>query len=304
MQIVFGPILSRRFGVSLGVDLSPYAKQCNFDCVYCELEAKKPVNIQTQIAPLEIILESIKYALIEHSHVDVLTFTANGEPTLYPHLEALILQVKELLREYPAIKTLILSNGSLFNAQKNALRHFDIVKFSLDSAVTKNFKRVDKPNKTLDLTTIKQGIKDFSKQYNGELIAEVLIVENMNDDVESNMESAAFLHEVDVKRVDISTIDRPSSHRVYPVSNEKLYELSILYEGLNVCVVTRKNDVINVVRKNLNETEILELLKRRPLTHTDCEVLLTKDSIDMLENMCAIGQIKIKNIAGVSFYCV
>lgn len=304
MQIVFGPILSRRFGVSLGVDLSPYAKQCNFDCVYCELEAKKPVNIQTQIAPLEIILESIKHALIEHSHVDVLTFTANGEPTLYPHLEALILQVKELLREYPTIKTLILSNGSLFNAQKNALRHFDIVKFSLDSAVTKNFKRVDKPNKTLDLTTIKQGIKDFSKQYNGELIAEVLIVENMNDDVESNMESAAFLHEVDVKRVDISTIDRPSSHRVYPVSNEKLYELSILYEGLNVCVVTRKNDVINVVRKNLNETEILELLKRRPLTHTDCEVLLTKDSIDMLENMCAIGQIKIKNIAGVSFYCV
>ena len=304
MQIVFGPILSRRFGVSLGIDLSPYTKQCNFDCVYCELEAKKPMDAQTQIAPLEIILESIQHALRTHTDIDVLTFTANGEPTLYPHLEKLILQVKELLKEYPNIKTLILSNGSRFHAQKNALNHFDIVKFSLDSVVTKNFKRVDKPSKTLDLATIKQDIKNFSKQYGGELVAEVLIVANMNDDMESNKENAAFLREVDIKRVDISTIDRPSSHRVYPVSNEKLYELSTLYEGLNVCVVTRKNDAINVTQQDLSETEILELLKRRPLTHVDCEILLTKESVNRLENMCAIGQIKIKNIAGVSFYCV
>ncbi|TLE08555.1 radical SAM protein [Helicobacter bilis] len=304
MQIVFGPILSRRFGVSLGIDLSPYTKQCNFDCVYCELEAKKPMDTQTQIAPLEVVLESIECALRTHTDIDVLTFTANGEPTLYPHLEKLILQVKELLKEYSNIKTLILSNGSRFHAQKNALNHFDIVKFSLDSVVTKNFKRVDKPSKTLDLATIKQGIKDFSKQYSGELVAEVLVVANMNDDIESNRENAAFLREVDIKRVDISTIDRPSSHRVYPVSNEKLYELSTLYEGLNVCVVTRKNDVMNVAQQDLSETEILELLKRRPLTHVDCEILLTKESVNRLESMYAIGQIKIKNIAGVSFYCV
>ncbi|GAB0172745.1 radical SAM protein [Helicobacter trogontum] len=304
MQIVFGPILSRRFGVSLGVDLSPYAKQCNFDCVYCELEAKKPMDTQTQIAPVEIIIESIKNALVIHPDINVLTFTANGEPTLYPHLETLILQVKELLKEYPAIKTLILSNGSLFQAQKNALNHFDIVKFSLDSAVAKHFKRVDKPSKTLDLSTIKQGIKEFSKQYHGELVAEVLIVASMNDDIESNKESAAFLREIDIKRVDISTIDRPSSHRVYPVSNEKLYELSTLYEGLNICVVTRKNDTLKLVQQEIQEIEILELLKRRPLTHADCEILLTKASVKRLENMLVAGQIKIKNIAGVSFYCV
>lgn len=304
MQIVFGPILSRRFGVSLGVDLSPYAKQCNFDCVYCELEAKKPMDTQTQIAPVEIIIESIKNALVIHPDINVLTFTANGEPTLYPHLETLILQVKELLKEYPAIKTLILSNGSLFQAQKNALNHFDIVKFSLDSAVAKHFKRVDKPSKTLDLSTIKQDIKEFSKQYHGELVAEVLIVASMNDDIESNKESAAFLREIDIKRVDISTIDRPSSHRVYPVSNEKLYELSTLYEGLNICVVTRKNDTLKLVQQEIQEIEILELLKRRPLTHADCEILLTKASVKRLENMLVAGQIKIKNIAGVSFYCV
>lgn len=304
MQIVFGPILSRRFGVSLGVDLSPNTKQCNFDCVYCELQAKKPMDAQTHIIPPQTILNSIKKALETHSDIQVLTFTANGEPTLYPHLETLIVQTKELLWAYPNIKTLILSNGSLLYAQKAALNHFDIVKFSFDSAINQKFKRVDKPSKTLDLEEIKQGIKSFAMQYHGELVAEVLIVDGINDDIESNKNTAAFLREVNTKRIDLSTIDRPSSHRVYPVSNEKLYELSALYDNLNICVVVRKNCSINIAQQELNNGEILELLKRRPLTHADCEILLTQASIKRLEYMCSIKQIQIKNIAGVSFYCI
>lgn len=304
MQIVFGPILSRRFGVSLGVDLSPYTKQCNFDCVYCELEAKKPMDTQTQIIPVETILKSIQHALQTHKDIQVLTFTANGEPTLYPYLEELIVATKKILQGYPTIKTLILSNGSLFQIQKQALNHFDIVKFSLDSALTQHFKRVDKPSKTLDLTTIKQGIKEFSMQYNGELIAEVLIVAGLNDDVQSNKDTAAFLSEVNVKRIDLSTIDRPSSYRVYPISNEQLYALSALYQGLNICVVTRKEEAITITQQELNETELIALLKRRPLTHADCEILLTKASVQRVANMHALGQIQTKNIAGVVFYCV
>lgn len=304
MQIVFGPILSRRFGVSLGVDLSPHTKQCNFDCVYCELQAKKPMDAQAHIISPQIILDSIKKALETHNDIQVLTFTANGEPTLYPHLKTLILQTKELLQKYPNIKTLILSNGSLLYTQREALNHFDIVKFSFDSAINQKFKRVDKPSKTLDLEEIKQGIKSFAMQYNGELVAEVLIVEGINDDIESNMETAAFLREVNARRIDLSTIDRPSSHRVYPVSNEKLYSISALYANLNVCVVIRKNDSINITQQELNESEILSLLKRRPLTHADCEILLTQESIKRLQYMCSIKQIQIKDIAGVSFYCI
>lgn len=304
MQIVFGPILSRRFGISLGVDLSPHTKQCNFDCVYCELKAKKPVDSQIHIIPTQTILDSIKSALETHSNIQVLTFTANGEPTLYPHLEELIVETKKILLAYPNIKTLILSNGSLLYKQREALNHFDIVKFSFDSATNQKFKRVDKPSKTLDLDTIKQGIKSFAMQYNGELIAEVLIVYGINDDIESNKDTVTFLKEVNAKRIDISTIDRPSSHRVYPVSNETLYNLSALYAGLNVCVVMRKNDSINIAKQELDESGIIELLKRRPLTNTDCEILLTQTSIERLKYMCNIKQIQIKDIAGVSFYCV
>lgn len=304
MQIVFGPILSRRFGVSLGVDLSPTTKQCNFDCVYCELEAKKPTDMQTQVIPVADVLQAITDAMQKYPDIQVLTFTANGEPTLYPYLETLIVQTKELLRAYPNIKTLILSNGSLLYAKKEALNHFDIVKFSFDSAINLQFKRVDKPSKTLDLEIIKQGITSFAKQYHGELVAEVLVVKDINDDIESHKDIAAFLRNVNAKRIDLSTIDRPSSHRVYPVSNEKLYELSALYDNLNICVVVRKNCSINIAQQELNDSEILALLKRRPLTHADCEILLTQASIKKLEYMCSIKQIQIKDIAGVSFYCI
>lgn len=304
MQIVFGPILSRRFGISLGIDLSPELKQCNFDCVYCELVAKKPVDSQSSIIPVSKIIHSLKDALTKYSDIQVLTFTANGEPTLYPFLEELIIQAKEILKPHSHIKTLILSNGSLFDAKMEALKHFDIVKFSIDSVVSQNFKKVDKPSKTLDLEKIKQGIRNFSMEFKGDLVAEILIVKGLNDDIESNIKTADFLSTIDVKRIDISTIDRPSSHRVKPVSNDRLYELSTIYKNMNVCVVTRKSDNINIKPKELSRQEIIELLKRRPLTQRDCEILLTKNSYNEIVNMLNDEIINIKNIAGVDFYCV
>ena len=107
--IVFGPINSRRFGMSLGIDLSPKQKSCNFDCVYCELSGAKIVNAIQDPPSVEEILVSLKDALRTHQNIDVITLTANGEPTLYPHLKELIAKVNELKG---SAKTLILSNGS------------------------------------------------------------------------------------------------------------------------------------------------------------------------------------------------
>jgi len=90
MNIIFGPVASRRFGKSLGVDLSPNRKQCNFDCLYCELKPSKTVEKFEEIIPVETVLEEIKKGIAEHNDIDMLTITANGEPTLYPYLKDLI----------------------------------------------------------------------------------------------------------------------------------------------------------------------------------------------------------------------
>ena len=241
MQIVFGPIVSRRFGISLGVDLSPNTKQCNFDCLYCELSPKKTINKYEDVIPVEEIIKEVKEALKKHEKIDVLTITANGEPTLYPHLEEFIRKIKPHIKNN--IKTLILSNGSKFGEEKiqNALMHFDIVKFSLDSIDIKQFKKVDRPHNELNLDSILEGIKSFSKIRKNLLICEILFVKNINDNLDSIAHLVEFLKDINVDRVDLSTIDRPPAYSVEPLSFDKLYEISEMFDGLNISLPIRKN---------------------------------------------------------------
>lgn len=304
MNIVFGPIISRRFGISLGIDLSHQEKQCNFNCVYCELEARRAQDSQTKVTPLEVILNEIEQGLKLNTNIDVLTFSANGEPTLYPHLKELIIQTKEILKNYPTVKTLILSNGSKFQECSEALVHFDIVKFSLDSTNDLIFKRIDKPSKSLDLEKLKNGIVNFSRIFKGDLIAEILIVKNINDNLDALRDSANFLKTINIKRLDISTIDRPSSHSVLPVSNEKLYEIANIFEGLNVVVATRNSECLQVEKKDYSENEIFLLIKRRPLSISDSKILLSKSSLEILNKMIEKKSVKIRNVSSIDFYYV
>ena len=89
-SIIFGPIPSRRFGISLGIDLSPSKKQCNFDCLYCELEGAKTVDKMDTFPSVDEIIKAIKESFKNHPKIDVITITCNGEPTLYPKLSDLI----------------------------------------------------------------------------------------------------------------------------------------------------------------------------------------------------------------------
>lgn len=225
MEIVFGPVHSRRFGRSLGVDLSPLVKQCNFDCVYCELKGAKSVDSMRSIVPINDIVESVKNALNIYQ-CDVLTLTANGEPTLYPHLQELISTLKSIMPD--SIKLLLLTNGSLLWKEqvRNALEKLDIVKFSCDSLEERAFKRVDRPHSSLSLARIKEGIASFCKSFKGEIVAEVLFVKGINDSITQAQDIAAFLADLPILRVDIGSIDRPPAYKVEPVSEERLAELA------------------------------------------------------------------------------
>ena len=108
-SIIFGPIPSRRFGISLGIDLSPSKKQCNFDCLYCELEASKTVEKMDTYPSVDDVVKAIKESFLKHPRIDVITITCNGEPTLYPKLDELVNEINKIKGD---TKTLILSNGS------------------------------------------------------------------------------------------------------------------------------------------------------------------------------------------------
>jgi len=127
MSLTFGPVPSRRFGVSLGIDLSPNSKQCNFDCLYCELKASKTVSSQSNYPKVSDIIIEVKQALGKNKNIEVITITANGEPTLYPYLDELVDRLN-LIKENK--KILILSNGGTIYKKdiQQILNKIDIVK--------------------------------------------------------------------------------------------------------------------------------------------------------------------------------
>ena len=177
---VFGPVNSRRFGLSLGIDLSPGLKQCNYDCVYCELVAKKPLQRAKDLINFDDIIREIKEAFEKGLDFDFITLTANGEPTLYPKLKELIFAIKEIKKDK---KLLILSNGSavLDESKFEALLNLDVVKFSLDSAKSKTFFKIDRALKSINLELMIEKMSEFSRIFEGELVMEVLVVEGLND---------------------------------------------------------------------------------------------------------------------------
>jgi wyosine [tRNA(Phe)-imidazoG37] synthetase (radical SAM superfamily) len=297
-DLTFGPIPSRRFGISLGVDLSPNSKQCNFDCLYCELKASKPVSTMHEYPEVSQVLQAVQVALKKHPNIDVITITANGEPTLYPYLKELIEAINGIKQD---AKTLILSNGSLITKQEvyDALLQFDIVKLSLDCATQHCFEKLDKAQAGIELASVIESMIAFSNQKKNDLILEVLFVHHMNDNDKEVHALYETILKINPTRVDIGTIDRPPAYKVKPVDFDFLQSVAHHFKGINTNIVykNRPKQIHSFTKK-----EILRLLQRRPLTLEDIENLLDSNSQKYLDELVEQGEIIVVDNSGVEFY--
>lgn len=302
MDIIFGPVQSRRFGESLGIDLSPKTKQCNYDCLYCELKGKKAQDSMQEILEVEEILEAIKKGLKQFKNIQSLTITANGEPTLYPYLYELMLRLEDIKG---GVQTLLLTNGSLLwdLSVSRACLLFDKVKFSLDAISPEVFKKIDRPTKNISLEQILQGIYQFSADFSGELYAEILFVKNINDNLDEIKKMARFLAPMRLKRLDISSIDRPPAYKVSPIPQEQLEIFARIFRDFKIPTFlptrtpnTKKGNL------NLSQDEILKTLALRPMSKEDIESLWNEESINRLEILHQEKKVSINNVNGINFF--
>ena len=299
-NIIFGPIHSRRFGKSLGVDLSPGKKQCNFDCLYCELDPAKTMTGQNEVLSVGQIVEAIKKGLQEHEDIDFLTVTANGEPTLYPYLNELIDEINKIK---DSTKTLILSNAATIDEPnvQEALLKFDEVKLSLDCATQSCLKKLDRSHSGIEVEAIKAGMLAFKKRYSGALVIEILIVKTLNDKAEEIEALNDYLLKLQPTRIDIGTIDRPPAFDVKPVSYEELLKISHWFDStLPVYIASRKKTQMNA--SSYSNEQILDTLRKRPLTMEDIEVLFNEESQKRFQNLLKSEKIKSVETNGVKFY--
>ena len=291
----FGPVNSRRFGISLGIDLSPKEKSCNYDCVYCELSSAKPVDTIKHPPKVLDIISEVQTELKKHPEVKVITITSNGEPTLYHDLEELVDELNLIKKDK---KLLILSNGSTIcdaRVQK-AMQKIDIVKLSLDCATKSCFKKIDRPLKDIELEDIISCMKTIKHKT---LIIEILVVKGINDKEKEFEKLNKILQDIKPSRVDIGTIDRPPAYNVKKVDEEKLTELAKIIENIPVSLI-RKSSPKN--KEDFSKDEILNLLSHRPQSEFDVENFFSQRSKENLEALLKNNLVKKTDIAGSVFF--
>jgi wyosine [tRNA(Phe)-imidazoG37] synthetase (radical SAM superfamily) len=180
---IFGPVLSRRLGLSLGVDLISF-KTCSYDCVYCECGPTTLHTITRQdFFPAEDVIAELRNVLASRPHLDSITLAGSGEPTLSLSLGRVINCVKN---EYPEYTLSILTNGSLFidGTVREELAPADRVIPTLTSVSQETFERIHHPYPSLRIEAIITGMVQFREMYSGALWLEVFIIPGLNTTAE------------------------------------------------------------------------------------------------------------------------
>ena len=264
-KLLFGPVLSRRLGRSLGLELVP-KKICTLNCIYCEVGKTTYLTKERKAYyPWELIEKSIFIAKEMQDKFDVLTITGSGEPVLNIYFEKTV----ELAKKEITKPVAILTNSTLINIEsiRKALSKLDIVLASLDSAREESFKKVNQPAPGIEVKEIIEGLKILREEMEGELWLEVLLVEGVNDTQEDLEALKQAIEYINPHKIQLNTVIRPPAYKfAKPLDFERLQKIAeFLGKKAEVIVSKRKLDSRKLSKKLiLNSEEIVEYLKRRP----------------------------------------
>ena len=250
--------------------------------------------------PVESIITELKAALLEHQNIDEITLTANGEPTLYPHLDALLLEIDRIKGDK---ETLILTNSATLTdkAVFDTLLKFDQVKLSLDAVTPEVFTKIDRPHPSLKIDDVVSAIEHFSHAYGGKLFIEILFVRGLNDAPEEIAALNAVLKKIEALRIDIGTIDRPPAYPVEGISYGELHKIATQFDAdLPINIASRQH--AEFAQSAYTAEEIVNTLDKRPLTPEDIAILFDDASKKRLEELIEAKKIVKIERAKLEFY--
>ncbi|MCF8379669.1 MAG: radical SAM protein [Bacteroidales bacterium] len=289
-KYLFGPVPSRRLGMSLGVDLVPH-KVCSLDCVYCECGATtKLTDERKEYVLCEKVVTELDHFFLNNPDPDYITFSGSGEPTLNSRLGDVLHYIKT---KKPGIPVAVLTNATLLSKEdvREELLKADLVLPSLDAACQESFLKINKPHLSLHINSYIKGLVDFRKAYSGKIWLEVMILPGYNDSSsELKNFSDAFLI-IQPDKIQINTLDRPGTlSELHPASRETLEDIKSYWEDtLKSKAVNIPVEIISSVqaRKDLKsfrsdmETAILETIARRPCTVEDLAEILGSPMVEI-----------------------
>ena len=267
---VFGPVPSRRLGISLGVDLV-VSKSCNLNCIFCECGATKKIQLERQkFKNMNEILEEIS-AVLKDIQPDYITFSGSGEPTLSLDLGNISRAIKEDLK-YQG-KICLITNSLLLADEKlmKELEYIDLIVPTLNTLTQDIFEKIVRPDYRTSVEEIRKGFINLNKsKYKGKIWIEIFILENINDNDKNFVDIANFLKSENIRydKIQLNTIDRVGAERdLKAISFEKISRAKKILEenGLNNIEIIKSLGELEEDKKIQVNQELLDNMKQKRL---------------------------------------
>jgi wyosine [tRNA(Phe)-imidazoG37] synthetase (radical SAM superfamily) len=314
-SFVYGPVPSRRLGLSLGINIIPN-KTCTLDCIYCQCgKTTKKTLERRSFFPINDILSAVRAAVRPSplaprpSSPDFLTFSGEGEPTLNKDIGRIIRRLK---REF-SIPVAVITNSTLLSDPqvRRDLYAADLVVPSLDAADQRNFARVDRCHRDLSVRDIIEGLKLFRRGYRGKMWLEIMLVKGINDSVEHVVALRKAAWEIRPDRVQLNTVVRPPAEKfAKPLSRDDLEQIQLLF-GPNTDIVASGPSVprpasrVPRPRRSNPDAAILATVQGRPVTKLDlvCSLgVAPRDVEAALHRLLGARRIRRVSYSGKTFY--
>lgn len=274
-KYLFGPVPSRRLGMSLGVDLVPH-KVCSLNCIYCECGKTTNLTVdRDDYVPYKKVMEELDNYFKNNPDPDYITFSGSGEPSLNSHIGDVLDFIKKNKANIPVA---VLTNGTLFYDKKvrAELLKADVVLPSLDAASDLAFYKINRPFHDLNVEKHIKGLVDFRNEYKGKIWLEVLIIPGYNDSIEDlKLLKQAFL-KIKPDSIQLNTLDRPGViDDIRAATRSELQKIVDFWNLDNVEIIAAAPDRKKIVayREDI-ETAIYETIYRRPCTLDDLSKIL------------------------------
>jgi wyosine [tRNA(Phe)-imidazoG37] synthetase (radical SAM superfamily) len=272
-KYLFGPVPSRRLGVSLGVDLMPH-KTCSLDCVYCECGKTTCLTLQRdEYTPVDRIKKELDNFLSGGPTLDHITFSGSGEPLLHSRIREIVHFIK---KEFPQYKLALLTNGTLLSDSevREDIIDIDIIKVSVDTVSEDIFLKLNRPHSNLDVATVIDGLISFRKIFKNQLWAELFLVPGLNDDETEIASINEILKGIYPEKIHVNTLDRPGTQKWVQAADKETLKTVIANLG-NIGLISQK-EIPKTEKKDIENfhQHLLSTIKRRPCTVDDVSKIL------------------------------
>ncbi len=228
MKYIYGPIKSRRLGLSLGLSLSK-DKTCNLNCIYCQWgKTKKTVFRRKEYAKVEEIITELKSWMQANPQITkelkFVTLSGLGEPTLNTCIGELISQVKKIT----GFSIAVITNSTLLSDPlvRKSLLGADLIVPSLDAVDLKIFKQIDRPHAGIEPDKIVAGLVDLRKEFRGKLWLEIMLVSGVNDDIRHIEALKKAIQLINPDKIQLNSPVRATAEKnVLPLERTKLEKI-------------------------------------------------------------------------------